>query len=100
MIERLQEKKMKISFVKSQLVIQQIEFLRNYIERDVIKAHPKLAKCLKVVKRPETYDELQRLLETNNYSSAFIPNNAGITIPLYNLMDILYPKMYKNIPTI
>ena len=93
-IERLQEKNMKTSFENSQfdLVTEQIEFLGNVIEGGEIRAHPKRAKCLKEMKRPETLAELQRLLGMTNYSRTYIPNYAEITKPLYDLMDI------KNVP--
>ena len=91
-IERLQEKNMKTSFEKSQLVTEQIEFLGNIIEGGEIRAHPKRAKCLKEMKRPETLVELQRLLGMTNYSRTYIQNYAEITKPLYDLIDI------KNVP--
>ena len=78
-IERLQEKNMKTSFEKSQLVTEQIKFLGNVIEESEIRAHPKRAKCFKDMERPETLLELQRLLGMTNNSRTYILNYAEIT---------------------
>ena len=91
-IERLQEKNMKTSFEKSQLITKKIEFIGNVIEGGEIRAHPKRAKCLREMKRPETLAELQRLLGLTNYSRTYIQDYAELTKPLYELMDI------KNVP--
>ncbi|CAI7856166.1 unnamed protein product [Closterium sp. NIES-53] len=84
--ERLQENRLITKGSKCEFFKQELEFLGHVISRDGIKIDPAKIKTIQEWKPPTNITELQIFLGFVNYVRRFIPNMAGITSPLTDLL--------------
>ncbi|CAI5467927.1 unnamed protein product [Closterium sp. Yama58-4] len=84
--KRLQENRLITKGSKCEFFKQELEFLGHVISRDGIKIDPKKIKTIQEWKAPTNVTELQSFLGFVNYVRRFIPNMAGITGPLTDLL--------------
>ncbi|CAI5484033.1 unnamed protein product [Closterium sp. Yama58-4] len=84
--KRLQENRLITKGSKCEFFKQELEFLGHVISRDGIKIDPAKIKTIQEWKAPTNVTELQSFLGFVNYVRRFIPNMAGITGPLTDLL--------------
>ncbi|CAI7842094.1 unnamed protein product [Closterium sp. NIES-54] len=84
--KRLQENQLITKSSKCEFFKQELEFLGHVISRDGIKIDPAKIKTIQEWKSPTNITELQSFLGFVNYVRRFIPNMAGITGPLTDLL--------------
>ncbi|CAI5482830.1 unnamed protein product [Closterium sp. Yama58-4] len=84
--KRLQENRLITKGSKCEFFKQELEFLGHVISRDGIKIDPAKIKTIQEWKSPTNVTELQSFLGFVNYVRRFIPNMAGITGPLTDLL--------------
>ncbi|CAI5471096.1 unnamed protein product [Closterium sp. Yama58-4] len=84
--KRLQDNRLITKGSKCEFFKQELEFLGHVISRDGIKIDPKKIKTIQEWKAPTNVTELQSFLGFVNYVRRFIPNMAGITGPLTDLL--------------
>ena len=86
------DKKIKVSFEKSELVTEEVTFLGKGISVLRPIKWPDRAKCQATKEKPTTLKGLQGWLGAANYFRKYKPDYGQVTQPLYNLVD------QKNIP--
>ncbi|CAI7790846.1 unnamed protein product [Closterium sp. NIES-53] len=84
--KRLQENRLITKGSKCEFFKQELEFLGHVISRNGIKIDPAKIKTIQEWKSPTNVTELQSFLGFVNYVRRFIPNMAGITSPLTDLL--------------
>ncbi|CAI7840801.1 unnamed protein product [Closterium sp. NIES-54] len=84
--KRLQKNRLITEGSKCEFFKQELEFLGHVISRDGTKIDPANIKTIQEWKSPTNVMELQGFLGFVNYARRFIPNLAGITGPLTNLL--------------
>ncbi|CAI7876215.1 unnamed protein product [Closterium sp. NIES-53] len=84
--KRLQENRLITEGSMCKFFKQELEFLGHVISRDGIKIDPAKIKTIQEWKPPTIITKLQILLGFVNYVRRFIPNMAGITGPLTDLL--------------
>ncbi|CAI7897812.1 unnamed protein product [Closterium sp. NIES-53] len=84
--KRLQENQLITKGSKCEFFKQELEFLGHVISRDGIKIDLAKIKTIQEWKSPTNITELQSFLGFVNYVRRFIPNMAGITGPLTDLL--------------
>ncbi|CAI7856914.1 unnamed protein product [Closterium sp. NIES-54] len=84
--KRLQENRLITKGSKCKFFKQELEFLGHVVSRDGIKIDPAKIKTIHEWKSPTNIIELQSFLGFVNYVRRFIPNMAGITGPLTDLL--------------
>ncbi|CAI7879111.1 unnamed protein product [Closterium sp. NIES-54] len=82
----LQENHLITKGSKSEFFKQELEFLGHVISRNGIKIDPAKTKTIQEWKSPTKITELQSFFGFVNYVRRFIPNMAGITSPLTDLL--------------
>ncbi|CAI7798909.1 unnamed protein product [Closterium sp. NIES-53] len=88
--KRLQENRLITKGSKCEFFKQELEFLGHVISRDGIKIDPAKIKTIQEWKSSTNITELQSFLGFVNYVRRFIPNMAGIT---GQLTDVLHKDM-------
>ncbi|CAI7816062.1 unnamed protein product [Closterium sp. NIES-54] len=84
--KRLQENRLITKGSKCEFFKQELEFLGHVISRTGIKIDPAIITTIQEWKSPTNVTELQSFLGFVNYVRRFIPNMAGITGPLTDLL--------------
>ncbi|GJP49851.1 hypothetical protein CLOM_g9009 [Closterium sp. NIES-68] len=84
--QRLQEHRLITKGSKCEFLKSELEFLGHVVGADGIKIDPKKIKTIRDWKPPTNLQELQSFLGFVNYVRRFIPNMAGITGPLTDLL--------------
>ncbi|CAI7867540.1 unnamed protein product [Closterium sp. NIES-53] len=84
--KRLQENRLITKGSKCEFFKKELEFLGHVVSRDGIKIDPAKIKTIQEWKSPTNITELQSFLGFVNYVRRFIPNMAGITGPLTDLL--------------
>ncbi|CAI7900983.1 unnamed protein product [Closterium sp. NIES-53] len=82
----LQENRLITKGSKCEFFKQELEFLGDVVSRDGIKINLAKIKTIQEWKSPTNITELQSFLGFVNYVRRFIPNMAGITSPLTDLL--------------
>ncbi|GJP57848.1 hypothetical protein CLOP_g17626 [Closterium sp. NIES-67] len=83
---RLQENRLITKGSKCEFLKSELEFLGHVVGADGIKIDPKKITTIRDWKPPTNLQELQSFLEFVNYVRRFIPNMAGITGSLTDLL--------------
>ncbi|GJP59393.1 hypothetical protein CLOP_g11714 [Closterium sp. NIES-67] len=83
---RLQENRLITKGSKCEFLKSELEFLGHVVGADGIKIDPKKIIAIRDWKPPTNLQELQSFLGFVNYVRRFIPNMAGITGPLTDLL--------------
>lgn len=85
-LQRARERNIKFNREKVQLRVNQVKYLGNIVSADGFKPDPDKIKAITEMPKPESKQELQRLLGMVNYLSQYIPNMSEITAPLRTLL--------------
>ncbi|GJP42069.1 hypothetical protein CLOM_g1661 [Closterium sp. NIES-68] len=85
--QRLQQRRLIIKGSKCEFLKQELEFLGHVISTEGIRIDPKKLQAIQEWKPPTNLQQLQYFLGFVNYVRRFIPNMAGLTRPLTDLLQ-------------
>ncbi|GJP31378.1 hypothetical protein CLOM_g12018 [Closterium sp. NIES-68] len=85
--QRLQQRRLITKGSKCEFLKQELEFLGHVISTEGIRIDPKKLRAIQEWKLPTNLQQLQSFLGFVNYVRRFIPNMAGLTGPLTDLLQ-------------
>ncbi|GJP31878.1 hypothetical protein CLOM_g15523, partial [Closterium sp. NIES-68] len=85
--QRLQQHRLITKGSKCEFLKQELEFLGHVISTEGIRIDPKKLRAIQEWKPPTNLQQLQSFLGFVNYVRRFIPNMAGLTEPLTDLLQ-------------
>ncbi|GJP47431.1 hypothetical protein CLOM_g6619 [Closterium sp. NIES-68] len=85
--QRLQQHRLITKGSKCEFLKQELEFLGHVISTEGIRIDPKKLRAIQEWKPPTNLQQLQSFLGFVNYVRRFIPNMAGLTGPLTDLLQ-------------
>ncbi|GJP35642.1 hypothetical protein CLOM_g20160, partial [Closterium sp. NIES-68] len=85
--QRLQQHRLITKGSKCEFLKQELEFMGHVISTEGIRIDPKKLRALQEWKPPTNLQQLQSFLGFVNYVRRFIPNMAGLTGPLTDLLQ-------------
>ncbi|GJP50835.1 hypothetical protein CLOM_g9992 [Closterium sp. NIES-68] len=85
--QRLQQHRLITKGSKCEFLKQELEFLGHVISTEGIRIDPKKLREIQEWKPPTNLQQLQSFLGSVNYVRRFIPNMAGLTEPLTDLLQ-------------
>ena len=72
---------------KSQIRLQEINYVGHILSKDGLKPDPKKVKAVTQMNKPQNREELQRFLGMTTYLAKFIPNLSETAAPIYTQID-------------
>jgi hypothetical protein len=85
-LQRLQSFGIKVKREKCEFLMDSVQYLGHVVSKDGLKPSTEKVEALQKMKAPRDVKELRVLLGLVNYYSKFIPNQANMLAPWYNLL--------------